>query len=114
MRRVKHAPFPQELPRIPALRLAWLACVGALATSTAALAPLTGCAPAIPASPLAASWNAHVKARPLRTTLPAILGATTNAKGGPTPVGGQEGRERQGPETDGSAAGDGVRDAGLR
>lgn len=100
---IKHASLPQELPRVPVLpcairrvagfpralrRVAAPARVGALATLTAALVPLTGCAPPVPASPLAVSWNSHVKAPPLRTTLPRILGATTNAKGGPTRAGG--------------------------
>lgn len=60
----------------------------ALTIVTAALVPLTGCAAPHPASPLGVSWNAHVKARPLRTTISQILGATTNAKGGATRAGG--------------------------
>lgn len=53
-----------------------------------ALAPVAACSSSAPGP---ASWNSHLTIRPLRTTLPAILGTATNSDGGATREGGWHG-----------------------
>jgi len=61
------------------------------ATLTAAVFLVSGCASAVAAAPPAVSWNKHVSARPVRATIPGILGPTIDAMDGATRVGGWHG-----------------------